>query len=66
MKARNQRTYNGRSNGLVNALESENAISQVLVLSVLIEEGSFDSQEFLTRVFTKNVVKKVYRLLVDS
>lgn len=65
-EVRNQRTYNGRPNSLVNALESENTISQVLVLSILIEEGSFDSKELLARVFTKNVVKEVYLMLVDT
>lgn len=66
MEVRNQRTYNGRSNGLVNSLEGENTISQVLILTVLIEKGSFNSQELLTRVFTKNVVKEVCRLLVNT
>jgi len=51
-KVRSKRAYNGRSNGLINALESENAIPQILVLSVLIEERPFNSQELLTRVFT--------------
>lgn len=60
MRFRNRKTYNGRTNGLVDTLEGQDTISQILVVSHFIEEGTLDGQKLLAWVFAKNMVEEVF------
>ena len=53
-------TYNSRTNSLVNALEGQNSVAQILVLSILVKERPSDCQELLTGIFTKDVIQEIY------
>lgn len=61
-------TYNSGTNSLVNALEGQNSVSQVLVLSILVKERPSDCQELLARIFTKDVIQEIYscQILIKS
>ena len=65
---KSQATYNSRTNSLVNALEGQNAIAQVLVLSILVKERPSDRQELFAGIFTKDVIQEIYscQILIKS
>lgn len=57
---RSRATYDSGTNSLVNTLEGQNAIAQVLVLSILVKKRPSDCQELLAGIFTKDVIQEIY------
>ena len=57
------KAYKSRSDSLINALESEDSVSQIAVFAVGIKEGSLDGDKSTTWVFTENVVKEIWKQL---
>jgi hypothetical protein len=53
------KTYQSRSNRLVNTLESQDTATNVSVLTVRIKEGASDGKEVVAGIFAQNMVKEV-------
>lgn len=53
-------TYNSRPDSLIDALESQHAIAQVLVLSIFVEEGTANCQKPPAGPFANDMVKEVF------
>lgn len=61
MLCTSRRTYQSRTNGLIDALECQDAVSKVFKVALLIEERAAERKQVAARIFTQQMVKEVYR-----
>lgn len=52
-------TYYSGPNCLIDALERKNAVTKVLIVSILVEERTLNSEELGARVFTEEMIEEV-------
>jgi hypothetical protein len=52
--------YKCRTDRLVDALEGQDAVSEILIFPVGIKEGATNGEELAAWMFTKDMIKEVY------